>query len=386
MLAAMCSQGLLVVLAPTIVLIGSDFGASVGAVGQARSVTAVLAVAAAALIAGRADRIGVARLLRAGGALAVVACAAVAAAPTLPVFLLAHVLVGVAFACLLSAGFAGAAAFPPERRAQAIGCVAAANALAWIVVTPVAGVVAGGLSWRAAEAVPAALALAAIVGSRAVVSAAGTQSALHVRALVSHGSARRWIAAEVTAYGAWAALLTFIGAFFVERLGVPEALAGWLLAIGAAGFVISATRGAGWTAGLPRRPLVAFASLLMAILFAAELALTTSVALAVGGFFLISLAAGIRTPASGSLGLEQLPGHPGAMMAARTAATQIGYLVGAVVGGAVITVAGYSAFGLLLAVGMVASAALMLRVNDPLQVLRGERCHLRGGGLAGRRR
>jgi predicted MFS family arabinose efflux permease len=281
------------------------------------------------------------------------------------VFLLAHVLVGVAFACLLSAGFAGAAAFPPERRAWAVGCVAAANALAWIVVTPVAGVVAGGLSWRAAEAVPAALALAAVVGSRAVVSAAGSQPALRVRALVSHGSARRWLAAEVTAYGAWAALLTFIGAFFVERLGVPEALAGWLLAIGAAGFVISATRGAGWTSGLPRRPLVAFASLLMAILFAVELALTRSVGLAVGGFFLISLAAGIRTPASGSLGLEQLPGHPGAMMAARTAATQLGYLVGAVVGGAVITVAGYGAFGFLLAAGMVASAVLMLRIDDP---------------------
>src|SRR5215472_11495675 len=145
MLAAMCSQGLLVVLAPTIVSVGSDFGASVGAVGQARSVTAVLAIAASALIAGRADRIGVARLLRVGGASAVAACAAVAAAPTLAVFLLAHVLVGVAFACLLSAGFAGAAAFPPERRAWAIGCVAAANALAWVVVTPVAGVVAGGL-------------------------------------------------------------------------------------------------------------------------------------------------------------------------------------------------------------------------------------------------
>jgi MFS family permease len=97
---------------------------------------------------------------------------------------------------------------------------------------------------------------------------------------------------------------------------------------------------------------------------AIELALTRSVALAVGGFFLTSLAAGIRTPASGSLGLEQLPGHPGAMMAARTAATQIGYLVGAVVGGAVITAAGYGAFGFLLAAGMDASAVLVLRLDD----------------------
>jgi predicted MFS family arabinose efflux permease len=53
------------------------------------------------------------------------------------------------------------------------------------------------------------------------------------------------------------------------------------------------------------------------------------------------------------------------MMAARTAATQLGYLVGAVVGGVVITVAGYGAFGFLLAAGMVASAVLMLRIDDP---------------------
>jgi hypothetical protein len=38
----------------------------------------------------------------------------------------------------------------------------------------------------------------------------------------------------VIAYGAWTALLTFVGAFFIERLGVPEAAVGWLLAAGTA--------------------------------------------------------------------------------------------------------------------------------------------------------
>jgi predicted MFS family arabinose efflux permease len=363
-LATMASQALLVALAPTIVAIGADLDASVGAVGQARSVTAAVAVAASALILGRVDTVGVSRLLAVGGALAVAACAAVAVAPTLAAFLLAHVLVGVALACLLSSGFAGAAGFAPERRAWAIGWVAGANALAWIVVAPVVGVIGDRVSWRAAEAVPAALGLAALLSAPAAASASnGTRPPL--RALVAHRSARRWIAAELAAYGAWATLLTFIGAYFVEGIGVRAAVAGWLLAAGAAAFFLAATRGAGRAAAAPRRPLLAAVSLLLALLFAVELGLAGSAGLAVAGFCLIGLAAGVRTPVSSALGLAQLPEHPGAMMAARTAATQLGYLLGAAVGGAVISLAGFGTLGLVLAASMAASAVLMLRVDDP---------------------
>jgi predicted MFS family arabinose efflux permease len=55
------------------------------------------------------------------------------------------------------------------------------------------------------------------------------------------------------------------------------------------------------------------------------------------------------------------------MMAARTGATQLGYLLGAVIGGAVIAGAGYGTLGIVLAAGMAASALLILRVDDPLE-------------------
>jgi hypothetical protein len=51
-------------------------------------------------------------------------------------------------------------------------------------------------------------------------------------------------------------------------------------------------------------------------------------------------------------------------MAARTAATQLGYLLGAVVGGAVISHGGYGTLGVVLAIGMAASAVLILRVDE----------------------
>jgi predicted MFS family arabinose efflux permease len=51
------------------------------------------------------------------------------------------------------------------------------------------------------------------------------------------------------------------------------------------------------------------------------------------------------------------------MMAARTAAPQVGYLLGALAGGAVIPAAGFGALGVVLAAGMAASALLVLRVD-----------------------
>jgi predicted MFS family arabinose efflux permease len=114
--ATLASQALLVALSPTVVAVARDLGSSVGAVGQARSVAAALAIFASLASIGRIDALGLRRLVGAGSTLAVLAGAAIALAPTLGVFLAAHVLVGLAFACLLSAGFAGVATFEPERR------------------------------------------------------------------------------------------------------------------------------------------------------------------------------------------------------------------------------------------------------------------------------
>jgi len=75
------------------------------------------------------------------------------------------------------------------------------------------------------------------------------------------------------------------------------------------------------------------------------LGVTRSAVTAAMVFCLIGMTAGVRTPASAGLGLEQLPGHPAVMMAARTATTQLGYLVGAVLGGALIAGPAYARNG-----------------------------------------
>jgi predicted MFS family arabinose efflux permease len=363
----MASQALLVVLAPTITAIGDDFDTSVAAVGQARSVTAAVAIATSLFIAARIGVLGVRRLIVVGASLELLACAAVGLAPNLWFFLGAHVLVALAFACLLSAAFAGVVAFPPEERAWAVGYVAGANALTWVVVNPEVGALTQWVSWRAAEIVPAVLAVVTLALVRFADAIPASRRPMSLRLLASDVSTRRWLGSEAVAFAAWTALLTFIGAFFIDELGVGEAAAGWLLAIGAGAYVVSASRSGPLAARHGRRWLVAAAALAMAVILPLVLTLgERGVLWGLVLFCLAGLAAGVRTPASSGLGLEQLPDHPGAMAGARTAVTQLGYLLGAAGGGLVIAVSGYAALGIALGAGMALSAVLVLRVSEPV--------------------
>jgi len=363
-LATTTSQALLVVLAPTVVAVAAELRTSVAVAGQARTVTAGVAVVVSLLLTRRIEAVGVPRLLRGGAALTIGVSGAVAIAPNLVVFLLAHVLVGVALAALLTAGFAGVAGFSGHDRAWAIGHVAGANALAWIIVNPLAGTVTEWLSWRAAHAVPAALAVATLIlGHR--LRPGRQQADVPLRALVADRDARRWIGAELLAYGCWTALLTFVGAFFIQTLAVDAATAGWLLAAGAAAFFAASTRSGRLVARVARRRLVAAAAVAMAALGLALLAVRLGVVPAVVLFCLVGVAAGVRTPVSSGLALELLPGQAGAMMALRSAVTQLGYLLGAAVGGALLAVWGYAALGVMVAVGMTVSGLLILRVREP---------------------
>lgn len=363
-LATMASQAMIVVLSPTIVSTAADLGASVPTIGQARSVTAVVSVAASVVIGVWATRLSVRAGLVAGAGLALVAGAVVATARTVPVFLVSHVVVGIAQALLLSSAFAGVAVFTGTRRGWATGYVASAQALAWVVVNPGAAALAEEVSWRVAYLIPAAVALGALVTARLAQPLPPVQGADHW-APVRVRSARRWIGAEATGFAAWTALLTFSGAFFIQHTGAAVGVTGWILAAGAFAYFLAATQ-SGWLGThvhVPRKTLVAGAAVLMAAFFPVMLTVGLPTAGAAAVFAVLGLLAGVRTPASAGLGLETLPGQPAAIMAARTAATQVGYLIGAILGGAVIAGWGYAPLGPVLALVMVISAVLILRIR-----------------------
>lgn len=362
-LATMASQAMIVVLSPTIVTTAADLGGSVPAIGQARSITAIVSVVASVVISVWASRLSIRAGLASGAGLALVAGALVATATSVPVFLASHVVVGIAQALLISGGFAGVAAFTGIGRDRATGYVASAQALAWVVVNPAAAALAEHVTWRMAYVIPASVALAALVTARLAHPLPPTHGVDHWAPLRVR-SARRWIGAEAAGFAAWTAVLTFSGAFFVEHTGAAVGDTGWLLAAGASAYFLAATQSGRLRARLPRKALVAGAALAMAGFFPVMLTAGLSTAGAAAAFAVLGLLAGVRTPASAGLGLETLPGQPAAIMAARTAATQVGYLVGAVLGGTVIAGWGYAPLGPVLAVVMVLSAVLVLRIGE----------------------
>jgi predicted MFS family arabinose efflux permease len=94
--------------------------------------------------------------------------------------------------------------------------------------------------------------------------------------------------------------------------------------------------------------------------------LTPSVWFTLGLFCAMAMFAALRSTAASALGLAQLPGRPGAMMGARTASSQLGYMIGAAAGGGVLALADFGALGFVLFAGMAISALLIARVHDPL--------------------
>ena len=225
MCASLASQALIVVLAPAMVRVADDLHTSVGVVSQARSVTAVAAVGLSLILGKLVARAGVGRTIAAGSLAAIVACVSVALSPNIWAFLTAHLLVGVAVAALLSASFAGAAGCG-DSTPRALGLVAGANSLAWIVVNPLSGILTEHVFWQAAFAVPALAAVLAAVLSRHAPEPVSHAGPSPIRGgLLRTPAARNWLIAELAAYTAWTAILTFVGFSWWSsmNLATPEA-------------------------------------------------------------------------------------------------------------------------------------------------------------------
>ena len=373
MLATIATQASIVVLAPIIVEIGRDLGGSVSEVGVARSVMAAVAVAVSLAIGPLIDRVGVKPLLVAGAALGVAGAALTAAAPSLAAFYAAHVVTGGGVACLLSAGFAGVAAyFPAAGAAWAMGFVVGGQSIAWIAGNPLIGLLADAGSWRLAYAVPGAISALALAA--ALFAPPAQQPRDRSAGSVGEGlgavfrdrSARRWAIAELVAYSAWTAELTYAGAFYIQSYGVEESAVGLLLAGGSVVFLVGSLTADPLARRFGRRRLIVTAALAMGTLLVPLLNLTPSVGFTFGLFCVMALFASLRSTGSSALGLFQLPRRPGSMMGARTASAQLGYTIGAALGGAVLALADFGMLGFVLFAGMAASALLISRVSEPV--------------------
>src|SRR5262245_12183674 len=363
-LAFFASQAGVLVLSPILSEVADDLGVSVAEAGQLRILAAPLAVVAA-LAAGRLPvRFSPRALLGAGSLLLALGSVASAAAPSFELLALAQVPMSIRIATLLAAGVAATSSWSdPERRTRVVAHALAGPPAAWIVGMPVIGLVAE-IHWRLAFLafpLPAALlAVLAVAARPRDTPIEATETSL--RGVLRRPDARRWALGELLANSAWAGTLVFSGALLTEKFGMSTAATGVALAAVAVAY-LAGNREAGRAGADGARRRMLASSLGAAGLVALTWSFTPSAALTLVVFSASAAVVATRTVAGTVYGFTAAGDRGREVGTVRAVTTQLGYLFGALVGGAALAVGGFALLG-------VAFGGLFLASTVPYAVQR----------------
>ena len=349
LLCLAASQAAILVLTPVLPALASDLDVSTATAGQLRTVSG-LSAGLTALFAGLlASRVGLRELLRVGLVVIVISSAISAVAPDFAVIAFAQLGIGIGIGLSYTAAIAAVAAWTtPADRSRVLAVALLGPPIAWIVGMPLSGLV-GEASWRIAWiAAPFAFSLVAlaVLARREPAPPASTRA--DVRAVLAHPGVLRWSTGELLAYSAWAGALVFIGALFIESYGLSSGETGLVLGAGALVLIPGNLLFRRWVDQHGRALLVALA-LGAAVTVVVLGAFRPSTWFSLGVFSVLAFLAGGRTLAGAAAGLDLAPELILGVTGIRTAALQLGYFVGAAVGGLALAAGGYRALGLALA-------------------------------------
>lgn len=347
-LCLVASQAAILVLTPVLPALASDLGVSTATAGQLRTVSGLSAGATALFVGLLASRVGLRELLGAGLVLLALGSSASAVAPTFVVLALAQLAIGVGIGLSYAAALAAVVDWTtPADRSRVLAVALLGPPTAWIVGMPLSGLV-GEASWRIAWiAAPFAFSLIALVVLARLERAPPSSTRADFRAVLAHPGVMRWSTGELLAYSAWAGALVFVGALFVESYGLSSGETGLVLGAGALVLVPGNLLFRRWIDDHGRALLVALA-LGSAVTVAALGAFRPSTWFSLGVFSVLAFLAGGRTLAGAAAGLDLAPELVLGVTGIRTAALQLGYFLGAAVGGLALAAGGYRALGLAL--------------------------------------
>ena len=211
------TQAGVIAVTPVLAELGRDLNVSTAVAGQLRTITGLTAAIVALTLRRASGRVGLGRQLLAASVLLALGSLASASASNFTLLALAQVPIGGAIGVFTTAAVLAAAEwFPTERRQAALSLALIGQPAAWIVGMPLVGAL-GDQSWRYGLAFPFA---AALVAGVAVVRRVGepptSVPATSLRTVLWHSGVARWLGAELLSNTAWAGVLVFSGALFVE--------------------------------------------------------------------------------------------------------------------------------------------------------------------------
>lgn len=372
-------QSPILVLSPILPELADDLGVSTAAAAQLRSVAGVTAGIVALVFAIHGSKTRLSVLLGSGLWLLAAGSLLTAIAPSYPVLLITHVVIGLGLAAVLSAGFAASEVWAVDGdRARVLSKALIGQPVAWIVGQPIVGWIAG-YHWRWTwVAIPFAASIAALAAlwfrDRAINDEGQECDPL---GLWRTAGVKAWATSEFLAFASWGGALVFVGAVFIEGYGVDVATTGLILGAGAVLYLPGNSLGRRMLDVGPVRLMIGF-GLFSALALVVFVSTATPLPLAVAGFGAGVFFAAGRGFAGAALGLQLSGGRRLAAMSVRAAADQFGYLAGAVVGGVLLDLWGYPGVGIGLGVLMVVAALVLVadtlpradRLPDPRRFIR----------------
>jgi DHA1 family inner membrane transport protein len=262
-----------------------------------------------------------------------------------------------------------------SKRAGAVGQIVAGGSLAYLVGAPIMGVLADFGGWRTSLlgfVMPFSLVslLLAFVGVPTKPSGDQASCEKHtyvegLREIVSHRSPIGCLVGNVLRNAAFAAVLFYSAAFFIERFALPEGIASFVI-LGAALSYTLGSVASGWFVNRHGRKPSTVLTALLAGLFTMSYAFPPDPWLS---FILLAVAtwfSGMVATSASSLTLEQVPEFRGSMMSMGSVATSLGSVVGASVGGVALIYFDYEVLGGILGgMGIIAAVVFQLLTTDP---------------------
>ena len=297
---------------------------SVPLLGQIMSAMLGLSVVLGLVIGPLSDRSGY-RLLIVIGLVAAAICLLVfGLAPTFPLLLLASAAGAVTDAGVLGPSLAIAGtAFTGTAARRAIGWTNAAQAGSAIIGVPLLAAIGMAAGWRVAFVVAglAAMAVVALAMCWLPRDHHHTSEPLRFsailapyRPLLRDGTMRRLYGATTLGAVCWFGLVTYLGAFLVEALGLGTGHVGLVYMVVGAGYALGALAVGGPFAHVPTRPLVVIGFLatavLIALAFSGRVGTTGSIVLITGS----ALMMGVEGVAMTALLTSETPSGAGTTM------------------------------------------------------------------------
>jgi predicted MFS family arabinose efflux permease len=317
--------------------IGQTFGYPVGVTGQIATAYSAISVIFALIMGVLSARYRHKTLLTAGLLLYVISAVSSYVSPNFPVLIVAYSLTGIGSSIVfpMTATIIGEA-FPPERRASALGWVTAGQPFSVLVGSPTVNYIASQYGWRSYFGIPKS-------SHRPVSSSRSSFEGF--RSILSNRSALACLAGALFVQVNLSNVLPYGVSSFRERFLSSSGVASLIFSGMALTAFTGSIVGGNVVGRFGRKRVVAAASLLLGIftIVTFNLGLFWPSALASITLFLFASSSFV---AGNSLSLEQVPEFSGTLMSVNGTARSLGATLGTMMGGLVLLQYGYWALGL----------------------------------------